>query len=469
MTESINVDVVVLGGGPGGYTAAFRAADLGLSVCIIESRETLGGVCVNVGCIPSKALLHATSLIEQAKLGQSMGITFAEPQIDLEALREHKQLKINELTKGIVGLAKARKVTRLNGRGQFTSVNTLSVTGDSDQLVEFKHAIIATGSHSISLAIAPNDPRIWDSTDALAMEFVPERLLIVGGGIIGLEMAQVYAALGSSITIVEAQEHIIPSADKDLVQPLQRATKKTYQTLTKTLVTQMDAQEDGILVSFEGKKAPEPSLFDAVLVAVGRAPNTDNIGLDQLGVELDVKGRVKVNDRMQTNLGHVYAIGDIVDGPMLAHKATHEGKVAAENIAGLDSTFSPAAIPSVAYTHPELAWVGLTETEAKEQGLQYSVGKVPWLVSGRAQSVNVTNGVTKALFDKETGTLIGAGICGENAGELIHEAAAVLELGGRAEDIAHTVHAHPTLAETFAFAAEVVEGSMTDMLPKRTK
>jgi dihydrolipoamide dehydrogenase len=469
MTESINVDVVVLGGGPGGYTAAFRAADLGLSVCIIESRETLGGVCVNVGCIPSKALLHATSLIEQAKLGQSMGITFAEPQIDLEALREHKQLKINELTKGIAGLAKARKVTRLNGRGQFTSVNTLSVTGDSDQLVEFKHAIIATGSHSISLAIAPNDPRIWDSTDALAMEFVPERLLIVGGGIIGLEMAQVYAALGSSITIVEAQEHIIPSADKDLVQPLQRATKKTYQTLTKTLVTQMDAQEDGILVSFEGKKAPEPSLFDAVLVAVGRAPNTDNIGLDQLGVELDVKGRVKVNDRMQTNLGHVYAIGDIVDGPMLAHKATHEGKVAAENIAGLDSTFSPAAIPSVAYTHPELAWVGLTETEAKEQGLQYSVGKVPWLVSGRAQSVNVTNGVTKALFDKETGTLIGAGICGENAGELIHEAAAVLELGGRAEDIAHTVHAHPTLAETFAFAAEVVEGSMTDMLPKRTK
>jgi dihydrolipoamide dehydrogenase len=282
-------------------------------------------------------------------------------------------------------------------------------------------------------------------------------------------MAQVYAALGSSITIVEAQDHIIPSADKDLVQPLQRATKKTYQTLTKTLVTQMDAQEDGILVSFEGKKAPEPSLFDTVLVAVGRAPNTDNLGLDQLGVELDAKGHVKVNDRMQTNVGHAYAIGDIVDGPMLAHKATHEGKVAAENIAGLDSTFNPAAIPLVAYTHPELAWVGLTETEAKEQDLQYSVGKVPWLVSGRAQSVNATNGVTKALFDKETGTLIGAGICGENAGELIHEAAAVLELGGRAKDIAHTVHAHPTLAETFAFAAEVVEGSMTDMLPARKR
>ncbi|WP_353500027.1 dihydrolipoyl dehydrogenase [Vibrio sp. CB1-14] len=469
MTESINVDVAVLGGGPGGYTAAFRAADLGLSVCIIESRETLGGVCVNVGCIPSKALLHATSLIEQAKLGQSMGITFAEPQIDLGALREHKQSKINELTKGIAGLAKARKVTRLQGQGQFTSTNTLAVTGENDQIVEFKHAIIATGSHSISLAIAPNDPRIWDSTDALAMESIPERLLIVGGGIIGLEMAQVYAALGSNITIVEAQDHIIPSADKDLVQPLQRATKKTYQTLTKTLVTQMDAQPDGILVSFEGKKAPEPSLFDAVLIAVGRAPNTGNLGLDLLGVELDVKERVKVNDRMQTNVGHVYAIGDIVDGPMLAHKATHEGKVAAENIAGLDSTFCPAAIPSVAYTHPELAWVGLTETEAKEQGVQYSVGKVPWLVSGRAQSVNATNGVTKALFDAETGTLIGAGICGENAGELIHEAGAVLELGGRAKDIAHTVHAHPTLAETFAFAAEVVEGSMTDMLPARKK
>ncbi|GAL35508.1 dihydrolipoamide dehydrogenase of pyruvate dehydrogenase complex [Vibrio maritimus] len=356
MTESINVDVAVLGGGPGGYTAAFRAADLGLSVCIIESRDTLGGVCVNVGCIPSKALLHATSLIEQAKLGQSMGITFAEPQIDLGALREHKQSKINELTKGIAGLAKARKVTRLQGQGQFTSTNTLTVTGESDQIVEFKHAIIATGSHSISLAIAPNDPRIWDSTDALAMKSIPERLLIVGGGIIGLEMAQVYAALGSNITIVEAQDHIIPSADKDLVQPLQRATKKTYQTLTKTLVTQMDAQPDGILVSFEGKKAPEPSFFDAVLIAVGRAPNTDSLGLEQLGVELDAKGRVKVNDRMQTNVGHVFAIGDIVDGPMLAHKATHEGKIAAENIAGLDSTFCPAAIPSVAYTHPELAW-----------------------------------------------------------------------------------------------------------------
>ncbi|GMQ49474.1 dihydrolipoyl dehydrogenase [Vibrio sp. 10N] len=469
MTESINVDVAVLGGGPGGYTAAFRAADLGLSVCIIESRDTLGGVCVNVGCIPSKALLHATSLIEQAREGRSMGIAFGEPSIDLDALRDHKQSKIAELTKGIAGLAKARKVTRIQGMGQFSSSTTLTVSGENDQTIEFKHAIVATGSQSIPLSIAPNDPRIWDSTDALAINSIPERLLIVGGGIIGLEMAQVYAALGSKITIVEAQDHIIPSADKDIVQPLQRATKKIYNTLTKTLVTEMQAQPDGILVSFEGKIAPEPSLFDAVLVAVGRTPNTQNLGLERLGIDKNNKGLITVNDRMQTNIAHIYAIGDIVDGPMLAHKATHEGKVAAEVIAGLDSTFAPVAIPSVAYTHPEMAWVGLTEKQAKAQGIEYSVGKVPWLVSGRAQSVNATNGVTKALFDKHSGALVGAGICGENAGELIHEAAAVLELGGRAKDIAHTVHAHPTLAETFAFAAEVVEGSMTDMLPARRK
>ncbi len=469
MTDSINVDVAVLGGGPGGYTAAFRAADLGLSVCIVESRETLGGVCVNVGCIPSKALLHATSLIEQTRHGQSMGITFSEPTVDINALREYKESTIAELTKGIANLAKARKVIRVQGVGQFISPTSLVVNGESEQKIEFKHAIIATGSHSIPLPIVPNDPRIWDSTDALEVSTIPENLLIVGGGIIGLEMAQVYAALGSKITIVEAQDHIIPSADKDIIQPLQKTTKKTYQVLTKTLVTEMSAEAEGILVSFEGKKAPQPTLFDAVLVAVGRAPNTSNLGLEAIGVTTDAKGLIEVNEKMQSNVPSIFAIGDIVKGPMLAHKATHEGKVAAEVIAGLDATFTPAAIPSVAYTHPEVAWVGITEKEAKEQELEYSVGKVPWLVSGRAQSVNATNGVTKALFDKHTGTLIGAGICGENAGELIHEAAAVLELGGRAKDIAHTVHAHPTLAETFAFAAEVVEGSMTDMLPARRK
>ncbi|MGF1694300.1 dihydrolipoyl dehydrogenase [Vibrio lamellibrachiae] len=466
---SISVDVVVLGGGPGGYTAAFRAADLGLSVCIVEKRDTLGGVCVNVGCIPSKTLLHAASLIEHSKHGSKMGISFLDPEIDIDALRGHKEETISELTKGIANLATARKVIRLQGEGQFTGENTLSVLADEEQLIEFKHAIIATGSHSVKLPIAPNDPRVWDSTDALSLQSIPEKLLIVGGGIIGLEMAQVYSALGSEITIVEAQAQIIPAADKDVVQPLVKAIKKTYQMLTKTKVTAMEATPEGLVVSFEGKKAPENATFDAVLVAVGRRPNTSGIGLKNVGVLVNDQGLVEVNESMQTSLPHIYAIGDIVKGPMLAHKASHEGKVAAEVISGLDSTFHPTAIPSVAYTSPELAWVGLTEQEAKQQGLDYDIGKVPWLVSGRAQSVGATNGVTKALFDKKSGALLGAGICGENAGELIHEAAAVLELGGRAKDIAHTVHAHPTLAETFAFAAELVEGSMTDMLPSRRR
>ncbi|MGF1701476.1 dihydrolipoyl dehydrogenase [Photobacterium makurazakiensis] len=469
MAESINVDVVVLGGGPGGYTAAFRAADLGLSVCIVEKRETLGGVCVNVGCIPSKTLLHAASLIEHAKQGASMGISFTKPNVDIDVLRSHKEGTISELTKGIANLCAARKVVRVQGEGQFIGENTLSVIADTEQSVNFKHAIIATGSHSVKLPMAPNDPRVWDSTDALTLPSIPEKLLIVGGGIIGLEMAQVYSALGSEITIVEAQDQIIPAADKDVIQPLVKATKKTYQLLTKTKVTDMEAQPDGIVVSFDGKKAPDSAIFDAVLVAVGRRPNTSGIGLESIGVALSDQGLIEVNDRMQTSLPNIYAIGDIVKGPMLAHKATHEGKVAAEVISGMDAMFHPAAIPSVAYTSPEVAWVGLTEKEAKQQGVEYSIGKVPWLVSGRAQSVGATNGVTKALFDKESGVLLGAGICGENAGELIHEAAAVLELGGRAKDIAHTVHAHPTLAETFAFAAELVEGSMTDMLPSRRR
>ncbi|MGF1720852.1 dihydrolipoyl dehydrogenase [Vibrio kyushuensis] len=466
---SISVDVVVLGGGPGGYTAAFRAADLGMTVCIVEKRDTLGGVCVNVGCIPSKTLLHAASLIEHSKHGSKMGISFSDPEIDIDALRGHKEETISELTKGIANLATARKVMRLQGEGQFIGENTLSVLADEEQLIEFQHAIIATGSHSVKLPIGPNDPRIWDSTDALSLQNIPEKLLIVGGGIIGLEMAQVYSALGSEITIVEAQAQIIPAADKDVVQPLVKAIKKTYQMLTKTKVTAMEATPEGVVVSFEGKKAPENATFDAVLVAVGRRPNTSGIGLKNVGVLVNEQGLVEVNESMQTSLPHIYAIGDIVKGPMLAHKASHEGKVAAEVISGLDSTFHPTAIPSVAYTSPELAWVGLTEQEAKQEGLDYDIGKVPWLVSGRAQSVGATNGVTKALFDKKSGALLGAGICGENAGELIHEAAAVLELGGRAKDIAHTVHAHPTLAETFAFAAELVEGSMTDMLPSRRR
>ncbi|MBY6195773.1 dihydrolipoyl dehydrogenase [Vibrio hangzhouensis] len=469
MTESINVDVAVLGGGPGGYTAAFRAADLGLSVCIVEKRDTLGGVCVNVGCIPSKTLLHASSLIDHASHGHQMGISFAQPTIELDTLRTYKESTITELTKGIANLAKARKVIRVKGEGQFISSNSLVVNGDDSYQIQFKHAIIATGSHAIKLPIAPQDDRVWDSTDALALKQIPDKMLIIGGGIIGLEMAQVYSSLGADITIVEAQEQIIPAADKDVVQPLLKVLKKRYQILTKTTVTGMEAQDNGIVVSFEGKKAPQNASYDVVLVAVGRRPNTSNIGLEQVGVRVEKSGLIEVDNRMQTSEPHIFAIGDIVKGPMLAHKATHEGKVAAEVIAGLDATFQPVSIPSVAYTAPEVAWVGLTEKEAKQQGMEYSVGKVPWLVSGRAQSVGATNGVTKALFDSATGTLLGAGICGENAGELIHEACTALELGGRARDIAHTVHAHPTLAETFAFTAELVEGSMTDMLPARKK
>ncbi|MGL6315068.1 dihydrolipoyl dehydrogenase [Vibrio sp. WXL103] len=467
MSGSINVDLVVLGGGPGGYTAAFRAADLGLSVCIVEQRDTLGGVCVNVGCIPSKTLLHATSLIEQAQSGAAVGIEFTKPTVNLDTLRDHKQSTIARLTGGIAQLAKARKVITLQGRGQFIDRHSLSVRGDEEQLVNFKHAIIATGSYSTPLPFAPDDKRVWNSTDALSLSQIPEKLLIVGGGIIGLEMAQVYAALGSQITIVEAQSQLIPAADKDILQPLLKTVKKRYQILTATEITSMTAQPEGIDVTFAGRKATEQATFDAVLVAIGRRPNTQGIGLDSLGIELDERGLIEVDHQQRTNVDNIFAIGDIVDGPMLAHKATHEGKCAAESIVGLDTPHHTPEIPSVAYTHPEIAWVGITEKQAKLEGIDYRVGKVPWQASGRAQSVGATNGATKALFDAQSGKLIGAAICGENAGELIHEAVSVMNFGGSASDIAATVHAHPTLAETFAFAAELVDGSVTDMMPSK--
>jgi dihydrolipoamide dehydrogenase len=470
MSETMKFDLVVLGGGPGGYTAAFRAADLGLSVCLVEKQERLGGVCLNVGCIPSKTLLHAATVIEEAVEIAEFGVDFAPPKIDIEWVLAKKNAVINQLTSGLDGLCKARKITRLNGKGVFQDATTLVVTGpEGEQQVQFADVIIATGSHPFILPNIPEDPRIWDSTAALELKTVPKRFLIIGGGIIGLEMAQIYSALGSEITVVEMLEQIIPPADKDLVQPLFLKLKKKYTILTKTKVTEITPADSGIQVSLEGKKGTENAEFDAVLVAVGRKPNSSDMGFDKIALKVDERGFLQVNERQETNVPHIYGIGDVVGEPMLAHKATHEGKVAAEVIAGHEASFTPMTIPSVAYTNPEVAWMGLTEKEAKAQKIEFSKGKFPWGASGRALSSGASSGVTKALFDKKTGRIIGAGICGQNAGELIHEAVLALEMGANAEDISLTVHAHPTLAETFAFAAEIVDGSITDVLPPKKR
>lgn len=468
MSQDTIYDVAVLGGGPGGYTAAFRAADLGLKVCLVEQAKRLGGVCLNVGCIPSKTLLHGAAVIEEAREAAAFGIAFAEPAIDLETFRAHKQGIIDQLTGGLDKLCQARKITRLIGKGSFRDDSTLVVAGsDGDTEVNFKNCIIATGSHPFMLPGLPDDERIWDSSDALALKFVPKRFLIIGGGIIGMEMAQIYSALGAEITIVEMMEHIIPPADKDLVQPLFLKLKNTYRIYTKTRVTGITAAASGITATFEGAKVPERDEFDAVLVAVGRRPNTEGFGRERIGLALNERGFIPVNEQQRTAVANIFAIGDVVGEPMLAHKATHEGKVAAEVIAGHKAAFEPMTIPSVAYTHPEIAWMGLTEKEAKAQNIDYEKGKFPWGASGRALSSGAGTGVTKVLFDKATGRIIGAGICGQNAGELIHEAVLALEMGADAEDISRTVHAHPTLAETFAFAAEIVDGSITDVMPSK--
>ncbi|HBG20642.1 MAG TPA: dihydrolipoyl dehydrogenase [Desulfobulbaceae bacterium] len=470
MSDEKIYDVVVLGGGPGGYTAAFRTADLGLAVCLVEEHERLGGVCLNVGCIPSKTLLHAAAVIEEAVEIADYGVDFSQPKIDRERLLAKKNAVIEQLTGGLDGLCKARKITRMTGKGVFKDPSTLIVTSaEGEQEVKFKNAIIATGSRPFMLPGIPEDSRIWDSTAALDLSIVPKRFLIIGGGIIGLEMAQIYSALGSEITIVEMLDQIIPPADKDLVQPLFLKLKKKYTIFTKTKVTEIKPAESGIQVKMEGAGAPEGGEFDAVLVAVGRRPNTAGMGFETLGLTLTERGFIKVNERQETSVKGIYAIGDVVGEPMLAHKATHEGKVAAEVIAGHNAAFTPMTIPSVAYTSPEVAWMGLTEKEAKAKGIDFDRGKFPWGASGRALSAGAGNGVTKALFDKESGRIIGAGICGLNAGELIHEAVLALEMGANAEDISRTVHAHPTLAETFAFAAEMVDGSITDVMPPKKK
>ena len=470
MSETKTYDVVVLGGGPGGYTAAFRAADLGLSVCLIDQQPRLGGVCLNVGCIPSKTLLHAAMVIEEAAELAEFGVDFATPKIDIKRVLAKKNAIIEQLTSGLDGLCKARRITRLTGRGVFKDTATVTVTGpEGDQRVQFANVIIATGSYPFKLPNIPDDPRIWDSTAALLLQSVPKRFLIIGGGIIGLEMAQIYSAFGSEITIVEMLDQLIPPADKDLVQPLFLKLKQKYSILTKTKVTAIIPAESGIKVSLEGKDVPENAEFDAVLVAVGRKPNTGDMGFETIGLAMNERGFLQVNEQQQTNVLHFYGIGDVVGEPMLAHKASHEGKVAAEVIAGHKAAFTPMTIPSVAYTNPEVAWMGLTEKEAKLQKIEFDKGKFPWGASGRALSAGASAGVTKVLFDKKTGRIIGAGICGQNAGELIHETVLALEMGANAEDISLTVHAHPTLAETFAFAAEIVDGSITDVLPAKKK
>ena len=470
-TADHHADVVVLGSGPGGYTAAFRAADLGLKVILIERYERLGGVCLNVGCIPSKALLHVARMIAEAEEAKGQGITFGEPQIDLDGLRSWKESVVARLTGGLDGLAKQRKVDVVRGTAKFTSPNVLRVEGaDGGTTVSFDRCIIAAGSSAIRLPGVPDDPRVIDSTGALELEDVPDRLLIVGGGIIGLEMATVYDALGSQVTVVELMDQLIPGADKDLIRPLQKRITGRYESiLLKTKVASIDAADDGLRVTFEGDKAPEPQTFDRVLLAVGRRPNGPQIGADAAGVLVDERGFIPVDRQLRTNVPHIHAIGDIVGEPMLAHKASHEAKVAAEVCAGHDATFDVRTIPSVAYTDPEVAWMGLTETEAKAQGIEVEKASFPWAASGRALSLGRDEGVTKLLFEPGTRRLLGAGMVGPNAGELIAETVHALEMGADAEDLSLTVHPHPTLSETVGFAAEMAEGTITDLMPPRRR
>ena len=467
----ISAQVVVLGSGPGGYTAAFRAADLGLNVVMIERYESIGGVCLNVGCIPSKALLHTAQVLNEAAEFADIGVSFNKPEIDLDKLRAHKDRVLGKLTGGLKQLAKQRKVKIVHGYGKFTSANTIEVEAEegSKTVVGFDNCIIAAGSRVTKLPFIPwDDPRVMDSTDALEIEEIPQRLLVVGGGIIGLEMATVYDALGSKVTVVELSPGLIPGADRDVVRPLERRIKKRYENIyLNTKVTAIEATEKGMLCSFDGKKAPESDIFDRVLVSIGRSPNGLLIDADKAGVSVDERGFIAVDKQQRTNVNHIFAIGDIVGQPMLAHKATHEGKVAAEVISGKKTFFDARTIPSVCYTDPEVAWMGKTEDECKAEGVAYEKGVFPWAASGRSLSLGRDEGMTKVLFD-DNHRIIGAAMTGPNAGELIAEAVLALELGADIEDIALTIHPHPTLSETFNFAAEVAEGTCTDIYaPKK--
>ena len=464
-------DVLVLGAGPGGYTAAFRASDLGLKVVLIERYSALGGVCLNVGCIPSKALLHAAVVIDEAAAMADHGVVFGKPEIEIDKLRGWKDKVVGQLTGGLASMAKSRKVTVIQGHGVFSDAHEMTVkTEDGSQVVSFAKAIIAAGSQAFKLPGLPwDDPRVMDSTDALELEEVPARLLVIGGGIIGLEMASVYQGLGSEVTVVELTGQLMPGCDKDLVRPLQKRITSRYAGIfVNTKVTAIEPRTDGMHATFEGAKIPENNVFDRVLVSTGRVPNGNGIGADIAGVEVTDRGFIPVDKQMRTNVPHIFAIGDIVGQPMLAHKATHEAKVAAEVCAGMKVAFEARVIPSVAYTDPEIAWAGLTETEAKEQGIDYKVGKFPWAASGRAIGIGRTEGSTKLLFDPDTQRVIGAGIVGPHAGDLIAECVLAIEMGAEAADIGLSIHPHPTLSETIAMSAEVFEGTITDLyIPKR--
>ncbi len=467
-----HAEVAVIGGGPGGYTAAFRAADLGKQVVLIERYEQLGGVCLNAGCIPSKALLHIAEVVSEVRELSERGVDYGEPSFDLDRMRAFKDRVVGNLTQGLAGLADRRKVSVLRGRGRFSAADQIAVeTGEGTTTVSFDDCIIAAGSQSIELPGIPHDdPRVMDSTDALLLAEIPDRLLVIGGGIIGLEMAAVYDALGSKITLVELTDELIPGCDRDLVKPLQRRIAKRYERiLLGAKVTRIAPQLDGLEVYFEGGGAPESDRFDRVLVAVGRRPNGHAIDAHKAGVAVDDHGFIAVDNQMRTNAPHIYAIGDIVGQPMLAHKATHEGQTAAEVIAGLPAAFDPKALPSVAYTDPEVAWMGLSEAAAKAEGIAFEKVSFPWAASGRAQGIGRTEGVTKLIFGAEDRRLLGAGIVGRNAGELIAEAVLALEMGADAKDLAHTTPAHPTLSETLNFAAEMLEGTITDLYVPRRK
>lgn len=467
---NVDAQVVVLGAGPGGYTAAFRAADLGLKTILIERYPSLGGVCLNVGCIPSKALLHISKVKSEIEELKEHGIELGSGNPDAKSVRSWTESIINKLTSGLKAMAKKRKIEIVEGLGTFSSPNSIEVNNNGKtKTIKFDSAIIAAGSQASKLPFLPDDPRIMDSTDALLLENIPNRMLVIGGGIIGLEMATVYASMGCKITIVEMLESLISECDKDIVRPLEKRIKKIYEKIyLKTGVTSVVAKKSGLEVSFEGKDAPEKDLFDAILVAVGRTSNGNKIGADKAGVNVDNRGFISVDNQQRTNVANIFAIGDIAGQPMLAHKATHEGKLAAEVIAGHKVGFDDRVIPSVAYTDPEIAWVGLSETEAKEKGIDYGKGVFPWAASGRSLALGRDEGVTKILFDKVTNRIVGAAIVGPNAGDLIAECVLAIEMGSDAEDIGLTIHPHPTLSETVAMAAEAFNGTITDLyIPKR--
>jgi dihydrolipoamide dehydrogenase len=471
MTTEKQIQLVVIGSGPGGYSAAFRAADLGLQVILIEKYAEIGGVCLNVGCIPSKALLHAAKVIDETEQMSEHGISFSKPKIDATKLRDWKNTIVKRLTGGLKALSKQRKVEIIQGTAKFIDDHHVEVDGPSGKTkIKFDNAIIAVGSRSVKLPFIPEDPRIFDSTGALELAKTQGSMLVIGGGIIGLEMATVYHALGCEIDIVELMDQIIPGADADVVKPLHKRISKQYKNIfLKTKVTKVEAKKDGIYVTFEGEQAPDkPQKYDQVLVSVGRVPNGKLLDAEKAGIKVDERGFIPVDKQQRTNVAHIYAIGDVASMPMLAHKAIPEGRLAAEVIAGKKHYFDPKCIASVAYTDPEVAWAGLTENDAKKQGINYGKGVFPWAASGRALSMGRDEGMTKVLFDNTTHRIIGAGIVGPHAGDLIAEAALAIEMGCDAEDIALTIHPHPTLSETIAMATEVFEGTITDLyIPKK--